>query len=338
MTLMFVMASVTMMAAQSTPSATLRSITVSSRGGEVVVTIAGVGALARPKVGVLQDPARIYLDFTNVGMGSVPREIASTDAPVVRVRVAMHSSLPTTRVVIDLAAAQPHRVEMDASSVRVIIGRTAATIPTAAATPTAAAVPPSPNQAKLPTTPPPVGLTGTWSDIPRVPALAPPPADSRLSPAAVAPVRPASPPPSTAPATTYAPLGPPPPAADLERYRKQYWGTLYRLRLQQPLLMSLDAGETQAADRMQMAVAEFERLHQDLAAIKPPETVAAYHAMLVQSSTIGLMAFTLRFDAFRTGDPATIRNASSAAAGAILLIERACSVVQCPALPGAVAK
>jgi len=316
----------TSVTAQPAPGTALTGITVASRDRDVVVTIVAVGALPRPRVGVLHGPERIYLDFANVLAGRVPREIASPDATVSRVRVGAHASPPTLRVVVDLTTSRPYRLEMDASAVRLIVERASDTAQAVPPTP-----PPSPEPAKLPTAPPPVGLTGTWSDIPRVPVLTPPPVENRPSPSTNGSSRPATPPAAT---TTYAPLGPPPPPGDVERYRKQFWGTLYRLRLQQPLLMSLDAGEPQAADRMQMAVAEFERLKQDLAAIKPPETLATYHAMLVQSSSLGLMAFTLRFDAFRTGDAATIRNASSAAAGAVLLIERACAVVACPGIAG----
>lgn len=317
----------TTLTAQTPRPVALRGVAVSSRGSDVVVTISGLGALPRPSVGVLQNPPRVYLDFPDVAIGRVPRAIASTDAPVVRVRVGAHTAPPATRVVIDLATPHPHRLEMEAGSVRVIVERAVA-----ASMPANASASPSPEPVKVFSPPPPVGLTGTWSDIPRVPALTTPPSETRATPEAAKPATtPTSPP---VPATTYAALGPPPPPADLERYRKFAWGALDRMRLQQPLLMSLDAGEPQNADRIQMAVAEFERLRQDLAAIKPPETLAIYHSMLVQSSTLGLMAFTLRFDAFRTGDENTTRNAASAAAGAILLLDRACGVLKCPKIPG----
>jgi hypothetical protein len=124
---------------------------------------------------------------------------------------------------------------------------------------------------------------------------------------------------------------PPPsiPTKDLERYRQQVSGALDRLRMQQPLLKSLDANEDQAVERVQMAVDEFERLKQELAAVKPPDTLRAQHGMLVQSSTLAVMAATLRLEWLRTGDATTKRNASSAAAGAILLLNRACGELGC---------
>jgi hypothetical protein len=281
---------------------------------------------------VLQDPPRVYLDFLNVSMGDVPVRVASTAAPVLRVRVGSHSTPLSTRVVIDLSAAQPHRFEMDGGSVKVVIGRTDAAAPAAAASTVPIAAPPA---VRLPPSPPPVGLTGTWTDIPRVPSLPASPAEPAASPGSPLTSPPALPPaPPLRPAPSYAPIGPTPPQPDIERYRKQAWGSLDRLRLQQPLLIALDIGQSETAERVQMAVAEFERITQDLKTIKAPDTMALYHAMLVQASSLALQAFSLRLDAFRTGDANTTRNASSAAAGAVMLLDRACSVVNCPPIPG----
>lgn len=319
-------------AAQPTRATTLHRVAVSSsQAGVVSVTIAASGPIPRPRVGVLQDPARIFLDFSNVGIGRVPREIKSADAPVSRVRVGTHLSPAFTRVVIDLATSQPYGLELAPNFVRVTIGQASPVVPAMITTP----APPDPMRALAPKGPPDTGAARPWADIAPVPALPPQPGTpERTTVAAPDPVKPPAPTPTAPPAPTYAPLGPTPAPGDLDRYRKQAWGALDRLRLQQPLLMSLDAGQPQTADRIQMAVAEFERLRQDFVAFKPPESVTPYHAALVQSSTLGLMAFTLRLDAFRTSDASTIRNASSAAAGAVLLIERACAVLNCPPIPG----
>jgi hypothetical protein len=45
------------------------------------------------------------------------------------------------------------------------------------------------------------------------------------------------------------------------------------------------------------------------------------------------MAATLRADAGTRADPTMIRNASSAAAGALLLLDRVCIEIGCPELP-----
>jgi hypothetical protein len=123
---------------------------------------------------------------------------------------------------------------------------------------------------------------------------------------------------------------PVPPPKDLDRYRRQVSPALDRLRLQEPLLMSLDSAESQPMDRVQLAVEEFERLRGELAGIKPPDSLRSQHDMLIQSTTLALMATRLRVEAFRTSDPATLRNVASAAAGATLLLDRACADLGCP--------
>ena len=94
--------------------------------------------------------------------------------------------------------------------------------------------------------------------------------------------------------------------------------------------MSLDIAESPTMDRVQLAAEEFERLRQELVVIKPPDSLRSQHDMLVQSTTLALMATRLRLEAFRTSDPATLRNAASAAAGATLLLDRACADLGCP--------
>ena len=78
-------------------------------------------------------------------------------------------------------------------------------------------------------------------------------------------------------------------------------------------------------DRVQLAAEEFERLRQELIGIKSPESLRSQHDMLFQSTTLALMAMRLTLEAVRTSDPATLRNAASAAAGATLLLNRACA-------------
>jgi hypothetical protein len=116
----------------------------------------------------------------------------------------------------------------------------------------------------------------------------------------------------------------------LERYRRQISPALDRLRLQEPLLTSLDVAEDQTVDRVQLAVEEFERLKQELSGIKPPDSLRPQHDMLLQSTILALIATRLRLEGFRTLDPATLRNAASAAAGATLLLDRVCADLGCP--------
>ena len=100
--------------------------------------------------------------------------------------------------------------------------------------------------------------------------------------------------------------------------------------MQQPILTALDTAEPQDPERIQLAIDEFERLRQELSGMKPAESMRAQHDMLVQSTILALMATRLRLEAFRTSDAATLRNAASAAAGATLLLDRACADLGCP--------
>ena len=79
-----------------------------------------------------------------------------------------------------------------------------------------------------------------------------------------------------------------------------------------------------------MAIDEFERLRQELTGIKPAESMRSQHDMLVQATILAVMATRLRLEAFRTSDAGTLRNAASAAAGATLLLDRACADLGCP--------
>ena len=100
--------------------------------------------------------------------------------------------------------------------------------------------------------------------------------------------------------------------------------------MQAPLLTALDTAEPQDPEGIQLAIDEFERLRQELAGMKPAESLRPQHDMLVQSTILALMATRLRLEAFRTSDAATLRNAASAAAGATLLLDRACADLGCP--------
>ena len=90
----------------------LQSVRVDAAGASAPsVVIEAGGPLPRPRVGVLDDPPRIYLDFAGV---TVKPDAAGPDAEgVVRgVRAAIRQRDPlVTRVVIDLAEPVPHRLD-----------------------------------------------------------------------------------------------------------------------------------------------------------------------------------------------------------------------------------
>ena len=350
-------------AGQTAGAIAIRSISTSAggaNGSTVVVTIGGTGTLPLPTSGAADEPPRIFFDFPGVTL-KAPAVTASTDPRIRRIRSAVNSVRPlVTRVVLDLVALQPYRLESGPGGVRVIVGEAgnvlARGIPPVPSLPEparsapvqaprepvrsqpAAAVPAVTNVARVATAPP------AAAAVPPPPK--PPAADAvaRTSPPAAEPApmntpAPAPPPPTPAPPTVPTRTAPPPspspspplpPGRDLERYRRQISPALDRLRLQEPLLTSLDIAEDQTVDRVQLAVEEFERLKQELAGIKPPDSLRPQHDMLLQSTILALMATRLRLEGFRTLDPATLRNAASAAAGATLLLDRVCAELGCP--------
>ena len=302
-------------AAAPTATTAIRSISVAANGSALVVTIEATGALPLPTAGAADRPPRIYFDFPGVALKERGLT-ASTDPRIRRIRAGIHSATPlVTRVVLDLVGLQPYRLEQAGERVRVIVGESAAQssprmTPVAPADGPAVSVPPR--------EPAPEPLVAAPA-VPREPALSgtQPPAPARRSAPADAPAPPSS-------------AGQLLPGKDLEGYRPRVSPVLDRLRRLRPLLTSLDAAEDQTVERVQLAVEELERIRQELAGIKPPETLRSQHDMLLQATTLALMATRLRLEAFRTSDPATIRNARSAAAGATLLLARACADLGCP--------
>jgi hypothetical protein len=121
----------------------------------------------------------------------------------------------------------------------------------------------------------------------------------------------------------------PPPPKDLDRYLGTVRGTLDRLRLQQPLLGLIGSSAEMTMDRLQMAGSELQRLSQELAAAEVPASVRAHHDLLLQSARLGVIATAMRMEALGSGDSATLRNANSAASGAVLLFNRACEDLGC---------
>ena len=318
-------------AAQAGGTTAIRRIAIETRGPAVVVTIEGSGNLPLPTAGFADEPPRIFFDFPGVAL-SAPRMTSSPDPRIRRVRAAVYSAAPlVTRVVLDLVAAEAYRVEQATGRITVILEGAVAT----------AAIPPVPPLPERPPTPPAPGAARESREPmnPAAPPIVPPlpsPAPSPSPAAATAPppvgnlpAKPKTPPPAASrsvPGEASSAL----PARDLDRYKRQVAPTLDRLRLQQPLLVSLEGSEPQTVDRVQLAAEEFERLRQELTGIKSPDSLRSQHDMLFQSTTLALMAMRLTLEAVRTSDPATLRNAASAAAGASLLLDRACADLGCP--------
>jgi hypothetical protein len=336
---------------QTAPPLAIRAIRMTASQPALVVTIEGTGGLPVPSSGVAHEPPRIFLDFPGVALRATA-VTPSSDPRLRRVRAAVHAAKPlVTRVVLDLVALQTYRLEQGPDGVRVIVGEAPGQVsrgiaPVPSLPDPRPSAPASHEPARPPTREPIVTPPATVREA-SPPMIAPTAAAPIAStpvpgPAIPAPPPPARPPPERPPARSSSPASAPPrgtspppnppqpPVKDVERYKRQISPTLYRLRLQEPLLTSLDSAESQTMDRVQLAVEEFERLRVELGGTKPPDSMRSQHDMLIQSTTLALMATRLRVEAFRTLDPGTLRNAASAAAGATLLLDRVCAELGCP--------
>jgi hypothetical protein len=90
-----------------------------------------------------------------------------------------------------------------------------------------------------------------------------------------------------------------------------------------PVLRYVRDQHPMAFDRLVNAVERLEALQQQVAAIAPPKDVAGVHATLVSALAMAHEACARRREAVVTNDLQMARNASSAAAGALLLVSRA---------------
>jgi AMIN domain len=312
---------------------TVTGISMTSSRDEVALAIDVSGPSPAPTTGTADGPPRVYVDFRNVRPG-VPGVTASTDERIVKVRTAVHSGNPlVTRVVVELAARMPYRVARDGNRTTIFLAATAVAS-TAPVLSTPSAPPPSPAPRQRST--PPTGKSPEPVSAGLVPPPPPPPPPPVLETPSIAPAPPLPAPPPSTPASSIAkpqvPFRPPPTppvSKDLEKYQRQVSGVLDRLRLQKPLLASLDGKEVQTTDRLQVAAREIEKLRSQLVAIKPPETLRTQHDMLIQASTLALMATELQLQAMGTNDTTTARNAMSAAAGALMILNRACADLLC---------
>jgi hypothetical protein len=310
--------------------------------GEASVFLSADGALPSPEVGVLTDPPGISLDFLDVAAATEGLRV-NGDLLVRGVRVAVNPSRPSvTRVVIDLARPAPYRIEAGlraSGQLTIVVGVPAAL---------AGAPPPRPR-----------GQDAAES----APALSrPPPAEP---PKAAAPAKaPATPPavPAAAPAALRPPQTGEPaaraarspelagaagatavraPAKDVAQYVQQASSLLDRLERLRPLLVSLDGLAALPDEQLKTAAQEFEAIRQALAAIVPPRTLAATHGLFRDLCVLGAASAAARVALAAPDDSTRAWNAAAAAAGAIMLLDRARAEVglapgQLGALPGSV--
>jgi len=108
---------------------------------------------------------------------------------------------------------------------------------------------------------------------------------------------------------------------------KQYWRSV---RQGLDRLLGVRVWLTDVRDLAGPAPRSLQRLsylvalaHHDLNQVEPPAEVASAHAMLQTATTLAARAASVRHDAIRTGNMDTAWQASSAAAGSLMLLDRA---------------
>jgi hypothetical protein len=244
-------------AQQATPAAAAALADISITEGPTVVIHAS-GPLPTPKVGVLRNPDRIYIDFAGVSCRTLT---AAGTGDVVTVRAAQHSLDPlVARVVIDLRQPTAHtinaaermkgRIEISLAPAGLRSGSVPATKPTS-------------------------------------PVVNVPPARK-----------------STQPRPGY--------AARVEAAIEAA-GTL------RAVLHDLDTRAVVSIERLRAAEVELSRLRQTIDAPQPPREASGTHDLLMSACRFSATALELALRA--AGD--VPMNASSAAAGALLMMERA---------------
>jgi len=248
-----------------------------------LIVIDATGPLPAPRVGTLKDPYRLYLDFD--GVSSRTLRVRGDDGLVTSVRAALNSVAPkVTRVVIDLSG--PCRYSLDSSQ------RANGHLE--------------------------IALTSVASRVdPRGSSGAPPAAQSAPhtpQPSALGPER-ASP--ASQPSSPPARLVPRDPAT--RRYLALIEPALSRLDVLREVLHDLDARRIPAVDRMATAQSQLTAFRGTLDGARPPRAVQEAHDLL--KSVIGFASTALGLSSDLSGDISP--NASSAAAGALLMLDRA---------------
>jgi hypothetical protein len=102
---------------------------------------------------------------------------------------------------------------------------------------------------------------------------------------------------------------------------------LERLERLRPLLGSLDALSVVQESQLKAAAQEFESIRQALAAIVPPRTLAATHVLFRDVCVVGAASAAARNAPTVPDDSTRAWNAAAAAAGALMLLDRASAEV-----------
>jgi hypothetical protein len=278
-----------------TGPARLLTVTIAASADGTNVVLEGDAPLPVPAVGVVDGPPRIYLDFTDVLPPS--SVVFASDAPSIRrVRVALHSDAPVvTRVVIDLVRQTSYRIKPDSAA---------------------------PNRLVIAVGEP--GGRGQGDDGrgTRVEGRNPnTPPSPRKDIGEAGGLR------TSDPGTQRLPSG-------QQMYVQQVSGLLARLEKMRPLLVSIDTRGEQPGVSLQVAMSELDSIAKALASIRPSQRMAPIHDRLQQSCSLASRAVRARMESMVQGSSDVAWTGASAAAGALLLLDRVRADLGLGARPG----
>jgi hypothetical protein len=263
--------------------ARLLTVTIATSADGTNVVLEGDAPLPVPTVGVVDGPPRIYLDFTGV-LPPSSGVFASSAPSIRRVRVALHSDPPVvTRVVIDLVRQTSYRIEPD---------------------------PGAPNRLVIS-----IGESedrgrGDEGRAPRVEGRNP-----RTPPSPRSDIGEAGGSRTSDPGKQRLP------GAE-QTYAQQVSGLLARLEKMRPLLVSIDTRREEPGVSLQVAMSELDSIAKALAGIRPSRRMAPIHDRLQQSCNLASQAVRARMESMVQGSSDVAWTGASAAAGALLLLDR----------------
>lgn len=284
--------------AQPSATTTLTAVRLIGDAALPVVELSAAIALPEPKVGVLDGPPRIYLDLPGVKVGGLAP--ANSLGAVTRVRVALHSVSPlVTRVVIDLADLRGF--QLDASQRRAGLIRISVTT---VATGHAAAS----SRVDRPDGVP----RAVQSLSGRVPSAGAKPGRSSADSSSRPTPRPATATPDALPVPS-------------PQYRARVAPIVERLETVLGVLESIDERKGVPPDALDAAAGTLALVHDALAAVRPPRDAIVVHDTLRSACTLASTAVSLARAATGHDLP---WSASSAAAGARLLLDRVRTTLQ----------
>jgi hypothetical protein len=116
----------------------------------------------------------------------------------------------------------------------------------------------------------------------------------------------------------------------VDQYVARMSEVLIRLQALRPVLASIDRRADVTPGDLEAAAIELETIGRSLAAIRPPGPRETTHGLLVRACALGVRSSRMRQDSIRTNDSALGWNAASAAAGALMMLDRASSDLRNP--------